>query len=241
MRDGGKPVLGMILPGAGQGVAEAEAMYPRDVRFISESVGLQSLNREGYDAVVEGVAPAARRLAGRGADAVMLMGTSLSFYKGPAFNARLREQLAAESGLPALTMSDAIVAALRGLSAVRIAAATAYGDEVNQQLCEYLTVEGFAVVAVRGLEITSICDGALDRVTSTNLMDLGQATAAAASDADALLVSCGGLRTLDTLQPLEDATGLPVVSSFPHALWAGMALLGLPRALPGYGVLLGRE
>ena len=58
--------------------------------------------------------------------------------------------------------------------------------------------------------------------------------------AEALLVSCGGLRTLDALQPLEEATGMPVVSSFPHALWAGMALLGLPRAIAGYGTLLAR-
>ena len=33
--------------------------------------------------------------------------------------------------------------------------------------------------------------------------------------ADALLVSCGGLRTLDITVPLESATGLPVVSSMP--------------------------
>ncbi|CAN5560635.1 hypothetical protein BH09PSE4_BH09PSE4_00430 [soil metagenome] len=240
MREAGQPVLGMILPAAGQGVAEAEAMYRRGVGFISETVGLQSLNRDGYDGVVDRIAPAARRLAERGADAVMLMGTSLSFYNGLSFNARLRDQIAAESGVPALTMSDAIVAALRALGSRRVAVATAYGDEVNDQLRGYLTEEGFTVLAVRGLGISAIGGGALDRVTTDDLVTLGCAATSAEAGADVLLLSCGGLRTLDALQPLEDATGIPVVSSFPHALWAGMALLDLPRALTGYGTLLAR-
>jgi len=51
-------------------------------------------------------------------------------------------------------------------------------------------------------------------------------------------VSCGGLRTLEILAPLEKETSVPVVSSLPHALWAGMRLLDLKVKTPGYGRLL---
>ena len=61
-----------------------------------------------------------------------------------------------------------------------------------------------------------------------------------ASKADALLVSCGGLRTLEILAPLEKETRVPVVSSLPHALWSGMRLLGLRVKASGYGRLLAR-
>jgi arylmalonate decarboxylase len=61
-----------------------------------------------------------------------------------------------------------------------------------------------------------------------------------ASKVDALLVSCGGLRTLELLAPLEQQCGVPVVSSTPHALWAGMRLLGLRVKARGYGQLLAR-
>ena len=53
-----------------------------------------------------------------------------------------------------------------------------------------------------------------------------------------LLVSCGGLRTLEIIGPLEEACRVPVVSSTPHALWAGMRLLGLHVKTPGFGRLI---
>jgi arylmalonate decarboxylase len=61
---------------------------------------------------------------------------------------------------------------------------------------------------------------------------------ASAPKADSLLVSCGGLRTLELIAPLEKRTGVPVISSMPHGLWAGARLVGLSGAAPGYGRLL---
>jgi maleate cis-trans isomerase len=51
-------------------------------------------------------------------------------------------------------------------------------------------------------------------------------------------VSCGGFRTLELIAPLEKRTGVPVISSMPHGLWAGARLVGLSGAAPGYGRLL---
>ena len=63
---------------------------------------------------------------------------------------------------------------------------------------------------------------------------------ATAPDADSLLVSCGGFRTLEIIAPLEAKTGVPVISSMPHGLWAGARLVGMNGAAPGYGKLLSR-
>jgi maleate isomerase len=56
-----------------------------------------------------------------------------------------------------------------------------------------------------------------------------------------LLVSCGGFRTLELIAPLEGRTGVPVISSMPHGLWAGARLVGLSGAAPGYGTLLSKR
>jgi arylmalonate decarboxylase len=59
-----------------------------------------------------------------------------------------------------------------------------------------------------------------------------------APKADALLVSCGGLKTIDLLVPLEAKCKVPVVSSTPHALMNAVRLTGVsPRAM-GYGSVL---
>ena len=234
------PVLGLILPAAGQGAAEAASLYPEGVRFISTVIGLQSMTSEGYGAVIDRIVPAARQLADEGASAIVLMGTSLSFFKGSAFNLQMRAQMSEASGVPTLTMTDAIIHGLLELGARSLAVATAYGDEVNGQLRVYLEQEGFEILALRGLGITSLGNQTLDRVTPSALVKFGAATAASAPRAQAILVSCGGLRTLHILDPLERRSGLPVVSSFPHALRAGVRLLGLDGQRQSYGTLLAR-
>ena len=43
-----------------------------------------------------------------------------------------------------------------------------------------------------------------------------------AQRADALLISCGALKAIDLVVPLEERCQVPVVSSTPHALWSGV-------------------
>jgi arylmalonate decarboxylase len=58
--------------------------------------------------------------------------------------------------------------------------------------------------------------------------------------ADTLLISCGGLKTLDLIVPLEARCKVPVVSSTPHALMASVRLVGLPGHAHGFGRVLER-
>ena len=191
---------------------------------------------EGYDQVLDLIAPLAKELAGQGAQAITLMGTSLSFYKGAAFNRQLTQRITAATGLPAVTMSTAVVEGLRSFQARRLAVATAYADEVNQRLTTFLHEEGFEVLQIRGLGIEKVED--ILGVTQDRLLEFSAGVAESARGADALLVSCGGLRTLDLIAPLEKRCGMPVVSSLPHALRAGVRLLGLSGRAPGHGRLL---
>jgi arylmalonate decarboxylase len=71
--------------------------------------------------------------------------------------------------------------------------------------------------------------------TQQILQKLGEEAYAAAGKADALVVSCGGLRTLDLIVPLEKAIGVPVVSSTPHGLWHCARMLGLDARVQGFG------
>jgi arylmalonate decarboxylase len=135
-------------------------------------------------------------------------------------------------------MSTAVVEGLRTVGAHRLAVATAYNDEVNARLKAFLKESGFEVLALKGLGIEKVED--VDRVTQPQLLDFSTGVRASVPPADAMLVSCGGLRTLEILAPLEKRAKVPVVSSTPHALWAGVRLLGLSGRAPGFGTLLSR-
>ena len=92
--------IGLVVPTAEDRVPDEGAqMYP-DVTFIPRGVGVRSLTPEGYAAAFDAIVPAAEHLAAREVDAIMVIGTSLTFYRGPQAHDRLMEQLRARTGLP---------------------------------------------------------------------------------------------------------------------------------------------
>jgi arylmalonate decarboxylase len=211
-------------------------MYPKGIRFRAAGVALKTMIPEGYDEVLERIEPAANALSLKGAQAIVLMGTSLSFYRGAAFNRELTRRMTVASGCPAVTMSTAVIEGLNSVGSKRVAVATAYDDEVNRRLQTFLQEEGFDVLAIRGLGVEDVAD--IYNVTRDGLLRFSVEVFESAHRADALLVSCGGLRTLDLLDPLERRCKVPVVSSLPHALRAGVRLLGQSGRVRGHGRLL---
>src|SRR5580692_5508969 len=96
----GTPTLGLLAPVESLVPPEAGILYPRGIRFLNASLGLARMTPDGYDQVLDRIAPMAEALAQRGATAITLMGTSLSFYKGAAFNRELTQRVASASGCP---------------------------------------------------------------------------------------------------------------------------------------------
>ncbi|ADZ71591.1 aspartate/glutamate racemase family protein [Polymorphum gilvum] len=233
----GRPLVGLIVPPAtGLVPPEPPALYGDALRFAARGLALATMTRDGYDDVIDRVEAAARALAAEGAAAVALMGTSLSFYRGAAFNDALVERMASATGLPVTTMSCAVVEALRAVGARRLAVATAYVDEVNDRLTAFLLHHGFEVLGLDSLQISAVGD--VLAIGDDDLIGLGTRAFVAAPEADALLVSCGGLQTLSVTLPLEDRLGVPVISSAVAGAWAAARLIGHGGEAPGYGRLL---
>jgi arylmalonate decarboxylase len=234
------PVLGLIFPPANRGVPEeGVAMYGERLRFVVTGLGVEQMTPDGFDSVIPRIPAAAEKLRAAGAEAIELTGTSLTFYKGEEFNQKLRKAVTDASGLPATTMSNGVIDGLKAVGAKRVAVATAYNDVVNERLHAFLIEHGLDPLVVTGLGIEAIVD--VDKVTQNDLIEFGARVRASAPDADSLLVSCGGFRTLELIAPLEARTGVPVISSMPHGLWAGARLVGMNGAAPGYGKLLSRS
>ena len=230
------PMLGLVMPVDPSVPPEAAAMYPKGIRFRAAGVALKTMTPKGYDEVLERIAPAAKALSQQGAQAIVLMGTSLSFYRGAAFNRELTQRVSMASGCSAVTMSTAVTEGLNSVGAKRLAVATAYDDEVNRRLRTFLQEEGFDVLTIRGLGVENVAD--ILNVTRDGLLRFSVEVFESAHRPDALLISCGGLRTLDLLDPLERRCKVPVVSSLPHALRAGVRLLGQSGRVRGHGRLL---
>jgi arylmalonate decarboxylase len=226
--------IGLVVPFATDKVPlEGPMMYP-DVTFIPRGVGVRALTPEGYDAAWDGILPAAKELAKLDIDAIMVIGTSLTFYRGYEAYQELMARLR-KIGLPVSTMSTAIVDGLRAVGAKKVAVSTAYGDVVNERLRGFLVASGFEVPALEGFGLERF--GAPGEKSEQDIIDLAGRVSAKAPGAEAMLISCGGLKTLKVGKTIEDKYGLPVVSSTPAAFWAAMRLVGESGALKGYGKL----
>jgi arylmalonate decarboxylase len=229
-------VIGLVVPFAEDKVPfEGPLMYP-GVTFIARGVGVRNLTPEGYQPAWDGIIPAADYLAKQNVDAIMVIGTSLTFFRGPQEHDRLLAELRRRTGLPVSTMSQSIIDGLRGVGAKRVAVATAYTEVVNNKLKELLTAAGIEPLSLECFDLLDF--GGPKHKTEDDIIALSGSAVARAKGAEGILISCGGLRTLEVAKPLEDRHGIPVVSSATAAFWAAMRLVGESGQVAGYGRLL---
>jgi arylmalonate decarboxylase len=230
------PTVGLIFPPANYPIPpDAGRLYPSGVRFIGNGLGFNGMTIESYNEAIPRAMPRAQELAAQGANLISVFGSSITFYKGAAFNEELTKQVTALTGLPATTQSNGLIDGLKHVNAKRVAVATAYTDIVTERLEVFLTEHGFEVMSTKGLGYERVPE---DAATPAVLHKLGVDAYAAAGRADALVLSCGGLRTLDVIVPLEGAIGVPVVSSTPHGLWHCARMAGVDGKIEGFGMVM---
>lgn len=230
--------LGLIVPpGDGAVPDDARHLYGArgDVDFIARGLGIGGVSPDGFAPVVDRIVALARELRDDGAEAISLMGTSISFYRGAAQTEALRRQMQDATGVPCTTMSHAVLRSLQALGAARVAVATAYIDELNERLVDYLTQAGVQVSAIEGLSMTGVRE--IFDVTPDALIELGEAVWRRDRRADAVFVSCGGLQTRAVLEPLEARLGVPAIASSPAGFWDLLRSAGLDPSASGYGRL----
>jgi arylmalonate decarboxylase len=233
------PTLGLIFPPENYPIPpDAKQLFPSGVDFIGNGVGLPGgMTIEGYEEAIPRVLPRAAELAQKGAGVISVFGSSITFYKGAKFHDDLIRQVAKATNRPATTQSNGLLDGLRTANARRVAVATAYTDIVTERLKIFLQEYGFEVTFAKGLGFERIPDGA---ATRDILFKLSTETYAGSRKADALVVSCGALRTLDLIVPVEDVIKVPVISSTPHGLWHGVKMLGVSARVRGYGMVMAK-
>ncbi|MEX0409521.1 aspartate/glutamate racemase family protein [Aquibium sp. LZ166] len=232
---GARTKVGLVVPPAsGRVPPDATAMFP-DVEFLVEGIGVPAMTEAGYAEAIARLESACANLAGRGAEAVVLFGTSLSFFRGAAFDRELAGRMKNASGLPCATLATALVQALRSLGARRLAVATAYTNDVNAMFSSYFSAEGFAIDAIEGLDIVSLSEA--EEAAPERIASLTRRVRERAPEADAVVISCAGLSTHAVCPGLENEFAVPVVSSAMVGAWAAVRLAGRSGSAPGFGRL----
>jgi len=168
-------------------------------------------------------------------DVILYGCTSATLTHGPSFDRDLAEQIKRDSGAQTVTAAGALVHALKVLGANRIGFASPYVPGINDMAISFLKQVG--IETVRRSEVAETLDNTGQGALSPDaVFELG--LAADHPDAEAVVLSCTDMRSVEIIERLEARLGKPVISSNQAMVFQALQLAGIRDALPGFGKLL---
>ncbi len=221
--------LGRINPSPESvGDEEWRRLCPDGVTVVSTRMFIEQVDAEGLTAMVDNVERAVKELATARPNAILMAGTAGAFNGGPGFDQDLIRRMENAAPVPATTTMTAVLAALEVLNIRKLAVVTSYIQPVDESLVQALSAAGLEVVAIRGMGILKSID--MGDVAPDETYRFARDVLAGAVEADGAegcLISCGNLRSLEAIQPLEAEFGLPVITSNQAGLWQALRLSGI--------------
>lgn len=136
---------------------------------------------------------------------------------------------------PVVTSAGALIEGLAALNAKRIALVAPYMKPLTQMVVSYIQNEGIEVSDWLALEIPDNLEVAAQ--DPANLFDHYKRLDLTGIDA-LVLSACVQMPSLPSVQTIEDAIGLPVVSAAICTAHQMLTRLGLSTEVPGAGALL---
>jgi len=175
---------------------------------------------------------AALILPGERLDVVAYSCTAASVILG---DAAVAERIhAAKPEAACVTPAAAAIAAFATLGVRRVSLLTPYTPKVTDEMVTYFERQGLEVVNAHCLGFDD--DRQMARITPASLVEAG--VRAMADEAEALFVSCTGLRSAVVVDELERRIGRPVVTSNQASIWQSLRLAGIDHPVAGSGRLL---
>ncbi|MEX0365568.1 MAG: Asp/Glu racemase [Ruegeria sp.] len=231
--------IGVLVPFTNTNLEpDLELMRPPGTTLHFQRLG-------GYD--VDEI-PGADQMAGLGASdiardlrmisgvrpSVVLYGcTSATLTHGPSFDADLATRIEAGSGALSLTAAGSLIAAIKAIGVKKVGFSSPYVGEINDQAVAFLSKNGIKTVsrADIGRELGNYGQGEL---TPDEVFDL--ACRADHPQAQAIVLSCTDMRSVEAIDRIEAALSKPVITSNQAMMFCLMRALGLPRhdRLPGH-------
>ena len=124
-----------------------------------------------------------------------------------------------------------VMDALREIGARKIVVGTPYLDEINAVEAAYLAQGGFEVLDIQGLQLTTGI--AFGQVTPAYWKQFAREINR--PDADAIFLSCSGIRALEVVDEIEQMLGKPVITSNQAQFWSCLRRAGVMDQPEGFG------
>jgi maleate isomerase len=131
----------------------------------------------------------------------------------------------------AITLVSGVVAALKQLEVKKLVIGTPYFDEINIVEEKFFQDQGFEVLDIKGLNLGNNIE--FGKITPEYLKQF--ALSIDQQEADAIFLSCSGIRALDIVEEVETVTGKPVITSNQGQMWHALRTAGITDKINGFG------
>ncbi len=135
-----------------------------------------------------------------------------------------------------MCLAQGVLDALSELQVKKLVVGTPYLDEVNTAEAEYLLGKGYEVLDIQGLNLSTGTE--MGQVTpefwKTFAIKIDR------PDADAIFLSCGGIRALEVAEEIEQTIDKPVITSNQAQFWSCLRRAGITDELRGFGHIFSR-
>ncbi len=166
-------------------------------------------------------------------DVVLYGCTSATLAHGPSFDADLAEKIKSKSNAVSLTAAGSLITAIKALGASKVGFASPYLSEINKQAMAFMASEEIKTVncADVGLALGNYGQG---KLTLDEVYEL--ALRADHPDAQAIVLSCTDMRSVEVIERVEATLGKPVVTSNQAMMFCLMKKLAIARhaGTPGH-------
>lgn len=217
-----------------------EALLPERFTFHSSRMRMKQVTAEELAAMDKDSDRCALELSDARMDVlgyaclVAIMAQGLGYHR--ASEARLHE-VTVQNGAsaPVVSSAGALVEGLHAIGAKKVSILTPYMKPLTQRVVDYIQHEGIQVHDSLSLEIPDN----LEVGRQDPLAPAEHVKRLDTSGVDAVVLSaCVQMPSLESIQRVEDALGLPVVTAAAATVYAMLKQLDLERRVPDAGALL---
>lgn len=230
--------IALVVPGDSQVDDEFwRLLAPHGIPLVSRTTGAQHEHMATVGAAAahtkslaesSDLEVAADRLRAVKAQAAAYVDTSISFIRGPGGDLDISKRIESFLGIPTISTSTAVVHACQALTVSSIGVLTVYVDEVNDAMAPFFEPQGIKVSrmekAQSNMESGNTSEQ-LGQMSAEELVELGRSIDG--PDLGAIFIPCTAVRTLDAIEPLEEAIGKPVITAIQATMWRVARLAGL--------------
>jgi len=197
---------------------------PEGVTLHTGRMYMEDTTPEGEGLMLdEHAMPAARDVGTARPDATVFGCTSAGALRGTAYDRELCARIGDVTGSVAVSVIASVREAIRRLGARRIGIVTPYVDALNERIRSSIENDGEVEVAgIYGLQITenfAIASVTPAEIVAFAVQSLGEL------DVELAFVSCTNFRAMESIPAIENALGVPVVTSNQAAFEAAIAVL----------------